>query len=81
MGDEPYPDFSINRQCRDFENVLAWQEEKSIPMSKFRDVIRKPQGVTPRIMSLEYKYMVGLIENDLTKISDALEQAAQLDNA
>ena len=33
-------------------------------MSQFRDVIRKPQGVAPRIMSLEYKYMVGLINQD-----------------
>lgn len=33
-------------------------------MSQFRDVIRKPEGVAPRIMSLEYKYMVGLINQD-----------------
>jgi hypothetical protein len=64
IGDEPYPDFSINRQCRDFEKVLQWQEEKSIPMSQYRDVIRKPMGVTPKIMSDEYKYMVGLINKD-----------------
>ncbi|CZR55504.1 uncharacterized protein PAC_05392 [Phialocephala subalpina] len=64
IGDEPYPDFSITRQCRDFEAVLEWQEEKSIPMSQYRDVIRKPLGVTPKIMSDEYKYMVGLINED-----------------
>ena len=33
-------------------------------MSQYRDVIKKPQGVAPRIMSLEYKYMVGLINQD-----------------
>ena len=33
-------------------------------MSQFRDVIKKPQGVAPRVMSLEYKYMVGLINQD-----------------
>lgn len=81
IGDEPYPDFSINRQCRDFESVLAWQEERSIPMSQYRNVIRKPQGVTPRIMSLEYKYMVGLIEEDPAKIKEALEEADQLNDA
>ena len=64
IGDEPYPDFSINRQCRDFEAVWQWQEDNSIPMSQYRDVIRKPTGVAPRIMSLEYKYMVGLINQD-----------------
>ena len=64
MGDEPYPDFSINRQCRDFESVLQWQEENSIPMSQFRDVVKKPQGVAPRIISLEYKYIVGLINQN-----------------
>jgi len=30
-------------------------------MSQFRDVIRKPLDVAPRIMSEEYKYMVGLV--------------------
>jgi len=62
IGDEPYPDFSINRQCRDFEAVLRWQEEKSVPMSKYRGVIRKPEDAVPRIMTEEYKYMVGLIK-------------------
>jgi hypothetical protein len=50
VGDEPYPDFSIDRQCRDFDSILQWQEENSIPMSQFRDVIKKPQGVAPRVM-------------------------------
>lgn len=81
VGDEPYPDFSINRQCRDFESVLAWQQKNSIPMSKFRDVIRKPEGASPRIMSLEYKYMVGLIEDDPEKIKEALDETAKLGNA
>ena len=34
-------------------------------MSQFRDVINMPEGVAPRIMSLEYKYMVGLIQRIL----------------
>lgn len=49
-------------------------------MSQYRDVIRKPEGVTPRIMSLEYKYMVGLIQDDPGKIQEALDEAAKLDN-
>ena len=66
IGDEPYPDFSINRQCKDFDAVLKWQEENSIPMNEFRGVIRKPEGVAPRIMSQEFKYMMGLIFEDGT---------------
>jgi len=27
----PFPDFSINHQCRDFEAVLQWQEENKVP--------------------------------------------------
>ena len=74
VGDEPYPDFSINRQCRNFDAILEWQEKNSIPMSKFRDVIRKPEGVAPRIMSEEYKYMVGLI-NDKPELKTAQHKA------
>jgi hypothetical protein len=75
VGDEPFPDFSINRQCRDFETVLQWQEENSIPMSQYRDVIHKPAGVTSRKMSLEYKYMVGLIKEDPALVREALKEA------
>ncbi len=49
-------------------------------MNQFRDVIRKPEGVKSRIMSLEYKYMVGLIENDPAKISEILDEVSKLDN-
>ena len=79
ISDEPYPDFSINRQCRDFDSILAWQEEKSIPMSQYRKVIRKPKDVTPRIMSLEYKYIVGLIDEDDERIEQILASVAELD--
>ncbi|OJJ50736.1 hypothetical protein ASPZODRAFT_126660 [Penicilliopsis zonata CBS 506.65] len=71
VGDEPYPDFSINRQCRDFDAVLRWQEENSVPMSQYRNVIRKPLGVIPRIMSDEYKYMVGLLQKEGRKPSSS----------
>jgi hypothetical protein len=74
VGDEPYPDFSINRQCKNFDAILDWQEKNSIPMSQFRDVIRKPEGVAPRIMSEEYKYMVGLI-NEEPKLKSAQHKA------
>ena len=74
VGDEPYPDFSINRQCRNFDTILEWQEKNSIPMSHFRDVIRKPEGVAPRIMSEEYKYMVGLV-NEKPRLKSAGHKA------
>jgi hypothetical protein len=28
---EPYPDFAVNRQCRDFEALVQWREEHMIP--------------------------------------------------
>jgi hypothetical protein len=74
IGDEPYPDFSITRQCKDFNAILEWQEETSIPMSQYRDVIRKPLGVTPKIMSDEYKYMVGLINKDGTPTAKKVKE-------
>jgi hypothetical protein len=49
-------------------------------MSQFRGVIRRPSTATPRIMSLEYKYMVGLIKDDPVQVQEALDEAAKLGN-
>ncbi|PYH99569.1 hypothetical protein BO71DRAFT_394050 [Aspergillus ellipticus CBS 707.79] len=70
VNEEPYPDFSINRQCRDFESVLNWQIENSVPMRDYRDIIHRPEGVKTRIMSDEYKQMIGWFEkNGITSSS------------
>jgi hypothetical protein len=40
---EPWPDFSINRQCGDFDLLLKWQEEHAIDYQKF-DEMPVPEG-------------------------------------
>ena len=37
----PFPDFSVNKQCRDFETLLQWQEERAVDTEKIRQM-KKP---------------------------------------
>jgi hypothetical protein len=43
--ERPYPDFSINRQCVDFEAVTRWRIENTIDVDKYNRNTRKPPGV------------------------------------
>ncbi|KFY02194.1 hypothetical protein O988_02328 [Pseudogymnoascus sp. VKM F-3808] len=49
-----FPDFNINHKCRDFDAILAWQEENSIPVEKFATVFAPP-GQKVHVMSHEFK--------------------------
>ncbi|KAI1410527.1 hypothetical protein F5Y13DRAFT_201982 [Hypoxylon sp. FL1857] len=44
---QPYPDFGVNRQCRDFDQLLRWKEESDLPHAhrKF-GAYRAPEGAT-----------------------------------
>ncbi|KAG4438818.1 hypothetical protein IFR05_005709 [Cadophora sp. M221] len=42
--DNPFPDFSINHQCRDFNALVDWRERNAVDMKKW-DEMRKPVGV------------------------------------
>ncbi|KAK0124096.1 hypothetical protein ONS95_009080 [Cadophora gregata] len=39
----PYPDFFVNRQCRDFDAIVKWQDEHSLPLMMGRNLTR-PEG-------------------------------------
>ncbi|KAI1130496.1 hypothetical protein F5Y10DRAFT_263188 [Nemania abortiva] len=43
-ADYPFPDFSINKQCRDFETLLDWQAERAVDMDRWMNMT-KPSGV------------------------------------
>jgi hypothetical protein len=47
-------DFNINHKCRDFDAILAWQEENSIPVEKFATMFTLP-GQKVYVMSHEFK--------------------------
>jgi hypothetical protein len=40
----PFPDFSINHQCRDFETLVRWRKENSVDIEKWIQM-KKPDGV------------------------------------
>jgi len=42
--DRPFPIFSINRQCIDFDYLKRWRLENTIDMDKYNRVVRKPPG-------------------------------------
>ncbi|KAI0908128.1 hypothetical protein F4823DRAFT_600618 [Ustulina deusta] len=44
-ADYPFPDFSIKKQCRDFETLLDWQAERAVDMDQWMNMT-KPSGVT-----------------------------------
>lgn len=46
MEDEPlpFPDFNVKHQCRDFDAIIKWQEEYTVPKELGRN-FTKPDGV------------------------------------
>lgn len=41
--DWPWPDFFVNRQCRNFESIVNWQDDHSLPLMMGRNLTR-PEG-------------------------------------
>lgn len=56
----PFPDFAVNKKCRDFESLVEWQEANRITdIAKYTD-LRMPEGHVPYSMSDEFKRMFGV---------------------
>lgn len=49
-----FPDFNIDHKCRDFDAILAWQEENAVPLEEASKV-RPPDDYKIHIMSKEFK--------------------------
>jgi hypothetical protein len=55
----PFPDFNINKKCRDFNAILDWHEATMIDdMPRFAKM-RMPEGHIPYAMSDEFHRMFG----------------------
>ncbi|EQL00131.1 hypothetical protein G6O67_006634 [Ophiocordyceps sinensis] len=55
--DHPFPDFSINKRCRDFAAILDWHERTMISdIDKF-GTLKMPPGHTPLPMTPEFHRM------------------------
>ncbi|KAI5463888.1 hypothetical protein BGZ63DRAFT_506579 [Mariannaea sp. PMI_226] len=57
-----FPDFNIDHKCRDFDAILAWQEEHAVPVEKFAEV-RAPEDYKVHIMSHEFKEALHWYDN------------------
>ncbi|KAI6804059.1 hypothetical protein KC363_g6449 [Hortaea werneckii] len=59
----PFPDFNVNKKCRDFETLLSWHEATMVrDMDRFK-TIRMPDGHVPYRMSAEFQRMFGVEGN------------------
>ncbi|KAK4206656.1 hypothetical protein QBC37DRAFT_488004 [Rhypophila decipiens] len=62
--ERPFPMFSINRQCVDFEALQEWRLENTIDIDRFKKIVRKPEGVKELEAADDwYKFMAPMLEN------------------
>ncbi|KAI0913248.1 hypothetical protein F4823DRAFT_631597 [Ustulina deusta] len=57
--DEPFPDFEIKKQCRDFEAIVEWQKEKQLD-----DTIERWKALQKPVDAKQRKMPPGLAEID-----------------
>ncbi|KAF5696577.1 hypothetical protein FGLOB1_13434 [Fusarium globosum] len=55
----PFPDFAVNHQCRDFDAIYEWQDKHSVPKEWGRNVTR-PAGAKQVPISEEYYRIYGI---------------------
>ena len=53
----PYPDFSIIRKCRNFDDLIAFRDERRVDMSKY-EAMEKPKDIQELPMEAGYYSMV-----------------------
>jgi len=58
----PFPDFNINRKCRDFEGIVRWHEQTAVTDMVRYKALRKPEDVVPYRMSDEFHEKFGTDE-------------------
>ena len=63
--ERPFPDFSINRKCVDFDALVKWRDENALNVSKVGQ-IKKPEGADQTRISEWYWKLYGneTIEGD-----------------
>ncbi|KAH8655477.1 tat pathway signal sequence [Xylariales sp. PMI_506] len=55
----PFPDFNINRKCRDFDAILDWHERTMVTDMKKYVKMTMPEGHEPYRMSEEFHRLFG----------------------
>lgn len=54
----PYPDFYVNKKCRDFEALKKWRDENGLDINR-TSLIRKPEGAHELEMDEMYWKLYG----------------------
>ena len=69
----PFPDFSINRQCRDLDDVLQYRDNHKVEIEKYKAMKKPKSGVTQVAAEPEYYESMDVfdvfLDRALTKIS------------
>ncbi|MCJ1300462.1 hypothetical protein MMC08_003259 [Hypocenomyce scalaris] len=50
----PFPDFNVQKRCRDFDAILKWQEDHIVDFDRFME-FRKPEDIVPIETDDEFK--------------------------
>ena len=61
---QPFPDFSVNRQCRDFDALMRWRDEHAVDMDKYA-LMKKPEGVKQYPAERDFYRIFGFEGSDL----------------
>ncbi len=56
--EHPFPDFNIDHQCKDWDAILAWQQQNALDEDAFV-ALRRPEGYPYRVMAHEFKEIHG----------------------
>lgn len=57
----PVPDFNMNKQCRDFEAIVQWNEQNVVNATKYLD-LRRPLDAPFDIASDEFKRIMNQMQ-------------------
>ncbi|KAI3322489.1 hypothetical protein HD806DRAFT_536328 [Xylariaceae sp. AK1471] len=58
--DYPWPDFSINRQCRNWDDMMSWIHERRAMTSAPKGILVRPEGAATRpVEPVEYVHFGG----------------------
>ncbi|KAF4454916.1 hypothetical protein F53441_2655 [Fusarium austroafricanum] len=66
----PFPDFGVMHQCRDFDAISEWQDKHSVPKEWGRNVTR-PEGAKQIPISEEYYRIYGIKKEQGSKDSES----------
>lgn len=56
--EHPFPDFNVQHQCKNYDTIMAWQEQNAVDEDEFV-ALRRPEGYPYRVMTHKFKEIHG----------------------